>query len=169
MRRIRGYDHELELRTGALSDGGLGELTGVIRETTRFTAPDRVPPAVRRLRAAQRTVAPAGQLAEVVLHHRRQLQLRNSERAGAAAGFGFRQIVRLNLRHFLTRLDDPEQRSHHYASDRRRFLAAVLPKVYHLNLVAAVDGSANDPQALRRWRIVLNQQGIVRVERVAPG
>jgi hypothetical protein len=167
-RRIRGYDHELELRAGALSEGGLGELTGVIRETTRFTAANQLPPAVRRLRAAQRTVAPAGQLVEGVLHHRRMLRLENAERAGAGAGFGFRQIVRLNLRHFLTRLDDPEQRSHYYSADRGRFLATALPKVYHLNLVVSVSGGANGESALRRWRIVLNKQGIVRIERVVP-
>jgi hypothetical protein len=163
MRRVRGYDHELELRAGALADGGLGELTGTIRETTRFVSPEQAPASVRRLRVVQRTVAPVGQT-EVVLHHRRTLRLESTDRAGAAAGFGFRQILRLNLRHFLTRLDDPQQRWHHYAPDRRRFLAAALPKVYHLNLVVALREGASE--TLRRWRIVLNKQGIVRIEPV---
>src|SRR5262249_19877890 len=125
----------------------------------------QVPPTVKELRAAQRTVAPAAQLEDVVLHHRRTLKLDRADRAGAHAGFGFRQILRLNLRHFLTRLDDPEQRSSHYAIDQRRFGAAPLPKVYPLTLVVSVvDGAGKT--TLRRWRIVLNKQGIVRIEPV---
>jgi hypothetical protein len=165
-RRIRGYDHQLELRAGALADAGLGELTGSIQETTRFVATDQIPSAVRSLRLAQRTVAPAAQLEEVILHHRRTLTFVEADRAGAQAGFGFRQILRLNLRHFLTRLDDPEQRSSHFAVDQRRFVESTLPKVYHLNLVVSVVEGGNQI-APRRWRIVLNKQGIVRIEPVA--
>jgi ribosomal protein S5 len=67
------------------------------------------------------------------------------------------------MRHFFTRLDDPEQRESHYAVDEGRFVRVALPKVYHINLIARVS-TGGRRILLKRCRIVLNKDGIVRLE-----
>ena len=46
-----------------------------------------------------------------------------------------------------------------------RFVTVPLPKVYHVNLIARV--TANQcPSSLTRWRIVIDKEGIVRLDEV---
>src|SRR6185312_16292633 len=101
---------------------------------------------------------------ETVLCYTRGLLL-GVEPGAVTDGLAFRQILRLNLRHFFTRLDEAEQHEAHYAADEGRFVQVALPKVYHINLIARVR-SGGRRILLKRWRIVLNKEGIVRLETV---
>ena len=162
-RRVRGYDQRVEIQPGALADAGLGRVAGHIEEITKFMSPAEVPAEVRAMRVALRTVRNADTAGESVLTYRRKLGL---GLVGAAPeGLAFRQILRLNLRHFFTRLDEAEQRESHYAASEGRFVHVSLPKVYHINLIARVT-SGGRRILLKRWRIVLNKEGIVRLENV---
>ncbi len=163
-RRIRGYDHQIEIQAGALAEAGLGRVSGRIRENARFVTGADVPDEVRAMRVALRTVRNADTAGEAVLQYTRDLQLGLGQTANPD-GLAFRQILRLNLRHFFTRLDEPEQRESHYAVDEGRFVNVSLPKVYHINLIARVR-SAGRRIILKRWRIVLNKEGIVRLDTV---
>jgi hypothetical protein len=124
-----------------------------------------VPDEVRAMRVALRTVRHADTAGEAVLHYRRDLELGLGDDTPTSEGLAFRQILRLNLRHFFTRLDEPEQRESHYAVDEGRFVNVSLPKVYHINLIARVR-SAGRRIILKRWRVVLNKEGIVRLDTV---
>ena len=44
-------------------------------------------------------------------------------------------------------------------------MQVALPKVYHINLIARVS-SGGRRILLKRWRVVLNKEGIVRLETV---
>ncbi len=162
-RRIRGYDNEVEIRAGALAEAGLGRVAGRIREAARFVESAEVPEEVTRMRVALRTVRNADTAGESILSYTRDLDLALDDEGPVTEGLAFRQILRLNLRHFLTRLDEPEQRESHYAVDEGRFVHVALPKVYHINLIARVR-SGGRRILLKRWRIVLNKAGIVRLE-----
>jgi hypothetical protein len=162
-RRVRGYDHLIEIQAGALAEAGLGRVSGRIQETSAFRDPSQVPEEVTRMRTALRTVRNAETAGESVLHYCRRLDLGIEEGGPTHEGLAFRQILRLNLRHFFTRLDEPEQQETHYAVDEARFVRVALPKVYHINLIARVR-SGERRILLKRWRIVLNKAGIVRLE-----
>ena len=162
-RRIRGYDHVVEIQAGALAEAGLGRVSGQIRESMSFIDASQAPEEVTRMRTALRTVRNAETAGEAVIHYQRQLDLGLDEEGPVSEGLAFRQILRLNLRHFFTRLDEPEQRESHYAVDEARFVRVALPKVYHINLIARVR-SGGRRILLKRWRVVLNKEGIVRLE-----
>jgi hypothetical protein len=162
-RRIRGFDNEVEIRAGALAEAGLGRVSGRIQETQRFIEPSDAPEEVMRMRTALRTVRNADTAGESVLYYNRRLVLGMDAEGPSPEGLAFRQIVRLNLRHFFTRLDEPEQQESHYAVDEGRFVRVALPKVYHINLIVRVR-SGGRRILLKRWRIVLNKAGIVRLE-----
>jgi hypothetical protein len=161
LRRLQDYDHLIELTAAGLGDAGLGNIHGELRERLKFLAPDEVPGAVIATRMTRRTLGATETAGESVLHFRRTLALTAS--AGDTPQFGLRQIIRLNLRHFLTRMDDPEQRVRHFVPELGQFVERALPKVYHLNLVLRVEGAELDKM---RWRVVLNKNGIVRIDEV---
>ncbi len=162
-RRARGFDNEVEIQAGALAEAGLGRVSGRIREISKFMPAPEVPEEVTRMRTALRTVRNSETAGESILDNHRELDLALGDEALVTAGLAFRQILRLNLRHFFTRLDEPEHRESHYASDEARFVSVALPKVYHINLIARVQ-TGGRRILLKRWRIVLNKAGIVRLE-----
>jgi hypothetical protein len=162
--RLRSFDHDNALHTETLLEAGLGTVRGRVRERLSFHAPGDLPHAVLDARLAGRTVAGSEARGETVLLYRRRLEY---ELLGSSsvASLAMRQVVRLNLRHFLTRLDEPVQAVPHYDLTHARFERAELPKVYHLNLVARLSLSTGDAR-FERIRVVLNKDGIVRLDRV---
>src|SRR5262249_32343067 len=74
-RRVRGYDFEHEIRAGALDDAGLGQLTGRIRETTRFQEVEAAPAEVIAVRTVRRTLRTGDLSGETILSHKRELRL----------------------------------------------------------------------------------------------
>jgi hypothetical protein len=160
-RRYQDYDRAIALSAVGLANVGFGSVGGELRERMRFMDLRQVPKEVLEARLAQRTVTGAELSGEAVLHYRRDLSL-SAENAHAGP-LEVRQIIRLNLRHFLTRMDEPEHRVRHFSSETGAFEERVVPKVYHLNVVARLGHEAPPT----RWRLVLNKQGIVRVEEVA--
>jgi hypothetical protein len=164
LRRVRAFDLDTAIHSGSLADAGLGELSGRLQERVRFKEIREVPREVMEARLAKRTVRTAEVANEGVLLYTRRLEL-EPEETHVQDGLALRQIVRLNLRHFLTRLDEPLQEESHYSTDEERFLTAPLPKVYHVNVIARVSNGSGAPW-LERVRVVLNKEGIVRLEHV---
>ena len=166
-RRAKSYDHGSGIAPGSLADVGLAALSGSVKERVKFLDLSQVPPDVLSLRVAKRTVRGAELGGEGVLTYSRRIELHSARRAAPfAEGMALRQIIRLNLRHFLTRLDEPHQPESHYSLTTETFRLVELPKVYHLNLIARVtEGSGKT--SCRRWRIVINKEGIVRLDSFA--
>lgn len=169
-KRLRRFDHHFDLAGESLAAVGLGMLRARIGETMRFLKPTELPPDVRELRAAQRTMRAAEIATEEVIHHRKSVQLSaEDEESVLPEVYSVRDILRLNVRHFLVRLDEPVDQMAYFDWRRESFATAKLPKVYHLNLVLKTrrDWTAGVWQErLDRIRVVLNKEGIVRVELV---
>lgn len=167
LRKIRRHDHVARLHGDALDDLGLGALRAQVTEAVRFLAPTEVPDAIRRLRVARRTVRHAEAGPEEVIHYRKRVAVGAAGNGGAPSdSYRVRDILRINVRHFLTRLDDPLDHVRYFDPDRGSFAEAELPKVYHLNLVLRV--RREDPDGTRHerrehLRVVLDKTGIVRV------
>jgi hypothetical protein len=119
------------------------------------------------MRRARRTVQGAKVLSEEVLHYHRQLDI-SAERSDAAMpqDYWVRDILRLNMRHFLVRLDDPMDKVAYFDLAHRTFATAGFSRVYHVNLVVQTEHQigAHVERRVEGFRVVLNQKGIVRVE-----
>ena len=167
--RIRKFDHKAWLRGPAMEALGLGRLKLRMREAMRFLRHDEAPRDVLARRLAHRTVRHAEVFGEEVIHYRKEIRFSAEVEDAASAGFWLHDIVRLNVRHFLVRLDDPVDRLPHYADARGSFEWAELHKVYHLNLVTRVSRTGPDGGVEERedhLRVVLDKERIVRIEPV---
>lgn len=169
--RLRTYDQSSRVYGESLESMGMGDLEARVRESMRYRTPSQIPAEVLKLRMARRTVRTAETTAEEVIHYRKQLEI-GTRRAGDTLpeGYRLRDILRLNVRPFLTRLDEPLDRVDYFDTARERFGTVELPKVYHLNLVFRVgreDGARGGQVRLDHLRLVLDKDGIVRVERLA--
>jgi hypothetical protein len=148
-----------------LSD--VGREIGQIEEHVRFVK--TVPEEVQAVRSLGHTVDLGEERLEVVLHHRRTVDLtpafeHSPERA-------VRDILRLNVAPFLERLADPDQEVPHFDARNQKFVTGTAPRVYHLNLVfrlAPLHDEEEGPIRYERIRVVLSQRGIARVEEAVP-
>jgi hypothetical protein len=169
-RRLRKYDHKSWLHGPSMDVLGLGMVRIRAREAMRFVGAAEVPAPVLALRRARRTVRRAELYGEEIIHYRKLITLEVDAGSPMPAGYWLRDILRLNVRHFLVRLDEPLARQAYFDAARAAFTSASLPKVYHLNLVLVVRRTApSGPprEQLEHLRVILDKERIVRVERVA--
>lgn len=170
LKRLRTHDHAHWIYGDSLPDAGIQNFAARSAEAVEFLSSDEVPGEVRALRLERRTVRHAEAATEEVIHYRKQLDAgSDDEGAGLPEGYRIRDILRVNVRHFLVRLDDPVDRVDIYDPQRGAFAVAEMPKVYHLNLVARVRREAPGEAPQSRYahlRVVLNKDGIVRAEEV---
>ncbi len=167
--RLRRFDHTRWLGGEALSAVGLAMLQARLRERTRFEADSEVPAEILALRRMRRTVSNAKPLSEEVIHYNKVLEIAaEDERARMPQDYWVRDILRLNMRHFLVRLDDPVDKVAYFDHAHDSFSSAVVARVYHLNLVVRTtrETPGSVEERLELLRVILNQKGIVRVEAV---
>lgn len=174
LKRARSWDHTHWISGASLPDLGAPDFRARSSEAVTFVAGDEVAPEVRAVRVERRTVAQAESQPEEVIHYRKRLEVGTPDGPSALPeGYRIRDILRVNVRHFLTRLDDPLDVADWFDPATGRFERAPLPKVYHLNLVVRVRREGVSGLAEERWahlRVVLDKSGIVRAEEVrAPG
>jgi len=163
IRRMRAYDQDTELIGSQLARSGLGSLRGTLREKVSFL--DQAPDDVLALRQRSEWIAGARIGGESVLVYRRKLEiLAPEDQPRSTDELALRQIIRLNLRHFMTRLDERDQIVHHYDPSIGGFATREIAKVYHLNVVVRI-GGPNPGAHLERWRVVFSRDGIERIER----
>jgi hypothetical protein len=170
-RQLRRHDHTSWIHSETLQAIGLGMLRARLRESMHFLTWDDTREEIRRIRLERRTVRGIDSDAnEEVIHYRKSLLVESEDHAALPEGYGVRDILRFNVRHFLVRLDDPSDKVRYYDPDRASFAEAKLPKVYHLNVVLRVRRMNEDEEVLdqrfEHLRVVLNKNGIVRVEHV---
>ena len=136
-----------------------GRRVGTSRELFSFVRESALPPEVVKLRERSLVVELANAPGENVAYYKKKIEL-NAGPAGR--GFsGVVDIVRMNIRRLLDRMDDPTR-------------SLLLPHsggvgrvkghcVYHVNLVLryAAEGC---PEVYRKFRLILDQNGIVRIE-----
>jgi hypothetical protein len=169
-RRLRKFDHKSWLHGPSMAVLGLGMVRIRVREAMRFLKMDETPARVVEVRRARRTVRRAEPFGEEVIHYRKRISMVVDDSGEMPPGYWLRDILRLNLRHFRVRLDEPIDRQAYYHARRGAFDVAALPKVYHLNLVLVVHrigSSGSAREHLEHLRVVLDKQRIVRVERVS--
>lgn len=169
--KLRKHDHTWRLHGDSLETFGLGMLLARLTESMSFTPLASLPADIRAMRASSRTVRNSEMVAEEVIHYQKTMEARAAEDDKPLPdGYWVRDIMRLSVRPFLTRLDESLDRVEHFDVTRGRFSLVHLPKVYHVNLVIKVTRENLDGKnhvQLEHLRVVLNKAGIVRVERAA--
>jgi hypothetical protein len=169
LKRARTFDHVSWIRGESLAELGIGGLKVKVSEAVRFVNPEALEPRVREIRAQRRTVRHAGVTQEEVIHYRKRITSQPTAAGGAVSqGYRLRDLLRINVRHFLIRLDDPEDRVDFYDPEARAFRVATLPKVYHVNLVVRLRRTVGEEVRERfvHLRIVLNKDRIVRCDEI---
>jgi hypothetical protein len=160
------WDHNVSLADHLFHLMGLGQVSGRAMEKAMWTTIKAIPPDIVQLRRAARTVRGSSTELENVLHYRRRVEFNGVETSTFDTQFGIQEIVRVSLSDVLARLDDHIDVVAHWDEKSGSFVRSELPKVYHLNLVYRVRQEGSQESFLRRARIVLNREQIVRIEHV---
>jgi len=167
LRRFVKWDHDQTIRGEALANVGLGNLVGRAKELMCFTNENEIPKAVKEMRRARRTVRGSSLELENILHYTRSISLAPEKQGSVPDGFAVREIFRLNIEPFLSRLDAPKDMVDFYENHTGKFASRAMPRVYHLNVVLVSTDNATQLQRMIRYRVVLNKKGIKRVDIVA--
>lgn len=162
-RRWLRWDHDRHIVGDALAPAGLGSFGGRAQERVRWVDVEHIPEEVRALRARHRTVRGVAPELEHVLEYQRFVRFETGK-TPVPEGFGVQELFRLSLDEILKRLDDPVDEVSYFDQRAGTFATAGMPKVYHLNAIALCVDRAHDRRALARWRVVVNQDGIVHID-----
>jgi hypothetical protein len=165
--KLRRFDHTAWLTGPGLRNVGLGMLRARIREAMKFVDRSHVPADVLEMRATHRTVQVAELTQEEIINYKKVIEV--SAPGDLPDDYWVRDILRLNVRHYLVRLDEPIDEVAFFDASDARFRVAEIPKVYHLNAIVRLTRRGADGRGvarLERLRIVLDKTRIVRIEHV---
>jgi hypothetical protein len=142
---------------------------GRCRESVRLMSPSKVEEAILRLRHTHDNRVAEDGRPETVVHYVKQVTLYSQRLNETIEGFeGVNDIIRFNLSSLRGRMDAPIENVQMIHPRTHELLTVSCPRVYHVNLVLRVTaGDKSDEIArLERIRIVLDQNGIKRVEAI---
>lgn len=138
---------------------------GVCKETFAYVSPDKLPPEIAALRDKVHMVdvSNAFRRESVIRYHK---EIIFTKRAGRQAERGFSDgmvdITRMGVHPFLRYMDEPEEALYALEGDACRRIKG--SKVYHVNMIRVRTDAEGEHR--RRYRIVLDRNGIKRIERV---
>jgi hypothetical protein len=174
IKKLRKFDHTSWLSGETLRQVGLGMLQARVQEVMHFLDVGKVSGDVRKLRLSQRTLPHADFAKEEVIHYRKVIDV-GSRRSDLplSEAFWVRDILRLNVRNLLVRLDEPLDAIAFLDVGSSTFRSTEVPKVYHVNVVVRLERESASGQRHERFgrlRLILDKRGIVRIEQLsAPG
>lgn len=166
LRRARVFDHSSVVHGQALGEMGLGDLRARTAESVRFVDRDALPEEVGS-RRTDRDPQRVGANPEEVIHYRKRLEVDSEAARALPDGYRIRDILRVNVRHFLSRLDDPTDHVTFFDVARGWFDATDLPRVYHVHVLVRVrqlGPTGVEAEQFAHLRLILNKDGIVRSE-----
>lgn len=140
-------------------------LVGVCKETFGYVSEKSLPPEILALRDKVHMVDVSNAFRkETIIHYHKDIIVKPRAHSLMANGFcdGMLDITRLGVHDFLHSMDDPEEPLYVLDGDRCRRVRG--SKVYHLNMIRSRIGPEGRKSS--RYRIVLDRDGIKRVERI---
>ena len=154
-----------------IRDPHSGETVGRCLEAVSYLARDRVPRDVLDMRHIG-SHTDLWLKPEVVLKYEKSIRLRDRGLISKLTDTDceIHDIVRFDISHLLGRADDPQSALPFYESQSDQVITRMLPKVYHLNVVLVLTAEDQRQQrSMSRIRVVLNKDGIKRIEELARG
>ena len=160
-------DNSCSIEYRAPSGGQI--VIGAIAEFTRFLTSHNVPEAVKEIRGSKTDVDPLS--GNNVIHYRKKIAVNGHALSKLMHPVNaVHDILRFNLQSFLTRLDDVLHEEFAF-NKRGEAVAVMMPKVYYLDMVLRyswlLGKDDSRAESFEYIRLVLNKEGLTRVERVA--
>ena len=154
-------------RVQHLVDPRHGQKVGTTRERVRFPTAEEIPLDVRRLRYTDSDPLRALSSVDDLLHYQKSIRVDTQTLfAHHTRVCALAEVLRLDLRRWSRRMDEPQDRLVLFDGDARQELVA--DRVYHVAAVVSVrsGGEVGRAPSLYRYRVVMNRLGILRVEAV---
>ena len=142
------------------------KVVGICKESFEFVRGQSLPQKIREIRDSDHlTEIENGWLGEQILLYRKRIRLRSNWMGSIFSEFeinGVNDIIRFNIQEFLRKMDDPTKEI--FVMNDESYRSIKGSRVYHLNLIIQLTDGKN--LSYTRYRIVLNRQGIKRIEKV---
>lgn len=159
-------DFVTEVRTPDSND-----VIGQCRESVSVVDPAGIDPAIVELRHIDHPSAIASHgRPEVVVRYVKEVTLESQGLQKAMAGVdGLNDVIRFNFAKFRARMDDPVEIYRIIHPTNRTVVEVPCARVYHINVVLKItrDDGKHAQSHLERVRIVLDSEGLKRVESIA--
>jgi hypothetical protein len=156
------FDHKTRVRDAA------GKIVGICRESFGFVKDRKLPAEVRELRNRDHiTEIESGWVGEDILMYRKRIRLQPQRVRRIFSEYevdGVNDIMRFNVQEFLRRMDDPKKEL--FIMNDEGYHRIGGARVYHLNLIIRMVFTGRPLNM--RYRVVLNREGIKRIEHVQP-
>lgn len=139
---------------------------GAVKFRVRFCRPDQMSATVTRLRNLKVNPFRDLLLPENILHLQIDMDLVCRQLARHIRLEALSHILRLTMNSWLTHMDDPHSPIEYMQNGARRQMQA--DRVYHVNLILRLSsGKKTQPSRYFQYRIILNRDGILRIEPLA--
>ena len=158
--KSRLFDHKRKFYFNAR------EILGWCKESFTFLKADKIPDTIVKLRARDHiTEIENDWVGEKIILYRKQVKLFNHRFRSVYHDYPsdcIVDIMRLNISRFLSKMDNPEKPI--YVGDQKSCRKIYGNRVYHINMIMKYSESRQ--VRYRRFRLVLCQNGIKRIEKV---
>jgi hypothetical protein len=156
------FDHKTRVRDVA------GKIVGVCRESFGFIKDRKLPAEVRELRDRDHITEIENRwVGEDILLYRKRIRLHPKRVRRIFSEYevaGVNDIMRFNVQEFLRRMDDPKKEL--FVMDDEGYHRIRGARVYHLNMIVRMTFAGRNLET--RYRVVLNREGVKRIEHVQP-
>lgn len=155
----RKFDHKFKIFSSS------GKSIGFCKESCRFLKVEYTPQDIMKCRNRERftEIENGFFLAENVIHHQKLIQLNLNGLKKSFPNFkaeGITDITRFTILKFLEKMDGGREIINLVHENQREKISA--KKVYHINLVIRYSSSSGE--SIRKFRVVVDQNGIKRIE-----
>ncbi len=154
-----------------ITDPATGLHIGQFRQKFLFLPVEKVPTEVRRLRDSGRTEFLAErEFSETVFRYTKALKLSPGQVFGGHERVAaLTDVLRMNVRHFLHSLDEPEPTVEIFDFEAQMPRQLKAHRTYHLNVILRFwRGNDVEGAGLRKIRVIMDQGGICRLETFDP-
>ncbi|MDD5697143.1 MAG: hypothetical protein PHH77_00870 [Victivallaceae bacterium] len=156
------YDYKTDLTTS------FNTKVGFCREIFRFITEEKLPPVLNRIRNKDyMDELNNGYIAEEIIYYKKHIRIYSGQCKRLLQDFkvdGVNDILRLNVRHFLYKMDNPLKPLFVPDGDND-FKQVDGSCLYHINLILKYGGLKAEP-FYHKFRIVLDRNGIRRIEQL---
>lgn len=151
-------------------DAETGEVVATIAERLSYTSKEALEGSVRHVRSNAHTIELDEEREETVIRYRTDVKVERPKAGGAPRRI--KLIFRFNVESYLARLDNPQVPIRYFDPGVGAFRSDLAPKVYHINVIVRLarwDEWGRIPRtSLLRVRLVVDKDGIVRIDEVLP-
>ncbi|RLD80366.1 MAG: hypothetical protein DRJ07_10535 [Bacteroidetes bacterium] len=154
------FDHKTQISSGKKHN------IGYCKESFSYIDEEKISARImKRRNRSHLTEIENNWIGEKVILYRKQIKLYGKKIKTVYKDYtinGINDIARINISRFLEKMTNPEIPM--YFIDNEKYKKLYGNKVYHLNLI--LNFKTHDKEFFRRYRIVLNRDGIKRIQKI---